>query len=278
MALVSVHERLAALAANRTAGAAELLAEALDIFFTARAAHADMREIAHAVCEAQPTMAPLWNAAAAATAADPERLNQFAERVRRAPATLARYAAAHFTEDDHMHPLHVVTISFSSSVVVALEAIRSIRLLSVSCSESRPALEGRRLAARLAAAGVPVTYFSDAAIAHSLSSADAVIVGADAIAASSFLNKSGTRMLAAAAAQQGIPVYVAATRDKFVGEELSARLVIRIGDQHEVWADPPSGVDVRNPYFESTPLDLVTAVICDIGVLGTGMIADVCEH
>ena len=276
MALVSVHERLAALAANRTAGAAELLAEALDILFTARAAHADMREIARAVCEAQPTMAPLWNAAAAA--ADPERLNRFAERVRRAPATLARYAAAHFAEDDPTRPLHVVTISFSSSVVVVLEAIRGVRPLSVSCSESHPALEGRRLAAHLASTSVPVIYFGDAAIGHALTGADAVIVGADAVAPSWFLNKSGTRMLAAAAAQQGVPLYVAATRDKFVDQELSARLVIRNGNPGEVWADPPSGVDVRNPYFESTPLDLVTALISDIGILGTGMVPDVCEH
>ena len=278
MALVSVHERLAALAANRTAGAAELLAEALDILFTARAARSDMREIARAVCEAQPSMAPLWNAAAAATAGDPERLNQFAERVRRAPATLARYAAAHFADDDPTRPLHVVTISFSSTVVVVLEAIRSVRPLSVSCSESHPALEGRRLAAQLAATALPVTYFGDAAIGHALTGADAVIVGADAIAPSWFLNKSGTRMLAAAAAQQGVPVYVAATRDKFVRQELSARLVIRNGNPGEVWADPPGGVDVRNPYFESTPLDLVTAVLSDIGVLGTGMVPDVCEH
>ena len=278
MALVSVHERLAALAADRAGGAAELLAEALDILFTARAAHADMREIARAVCEAQPTMAPLWNAAAAATAGDPERLDRFAERVRRAPATLARYAAAHFAEDDLQRPLHVVTISFSSSVVVVLEAIRGVRPLSVSCSESHPALEGRRLAAHLASTALPVTYFGDAAIGHALTGADAVIVGADAIAPSWFLNKSGTRMLAAAAAQQGVPLYVAATRDKFVGQELSARLVIRNGDPCEVWADPPSGVDVRNPYFESTPLDLVTALISDIGILGTGMVPDVCEH
>lgn len=278
MALVSVHERLAALAANRTAGAAELLAEALDILFTARAAHADMREIARAVREAQPTMAPLWNAAAAATAGDPERLNQFAERVRRAPATLARYAAAHFAEDAPTRPLHVVTISFSSSVVVVLEAIRGVRPLYVSCSESHPALEGRRLATHLASTSVPVTYFGDAAIGHALTGADAVIVGADAVAPSWFLNKSGTRMLAAAAAQQGVPLYVAATRDKFVGQELAARLVMRNGHPGEVWADPPSGVDVRNPYFESTPLDLVTALISDLGILGTGMVPDVCEH
>ena len=171
-----------------------------------------------------------------------------------------------------------MTISSSSSVAVALTAIRATRPLHVSCSEGRPALEGRRLAADLAGLGVPVTFFADAAIAHALSDADAVLVGADAIAASSFLNKSGTRMLAAAASQQGVPVYVVASRDKFVGRELAARLVIRSGAPGEVWDAAPPGVAVQNPYFESTPLDLVTAVISDMGILGTGMIPDVCEH
>jgi translation initiation factor 2B subunit (eIF-2B alpha/beta/delta family) len=278
MALLPLPERLAALAADRSRGAAELLAEALDILLAARSAHADMHDIARAVCEAQPTMAPLWNAARAALADDPERLNQFAERVRRAPAALARFAAAHFADDDRKRPLHVVTLSYSSSVVIVLEAIRTTRPLHVTCSESRPALEGRRLAAQLALTGTPVTYFADAAIGHALHGADAVVVGADAIASFWFLNKSGTRMLAAAATQQGVPLYVVATRDKFAGPELAARLALRHGDPGEVWAEPPVGVDVRNPYFESTPLDLVTAVISDIGVLGAGMIPDVCEH
>src|SRR6185503_7979956 len=175
-------------------------------------------------------------------------------------------------------PLHLVSISCSGSVVVAVKAIQAARTVRVSCSESRPALEGRRLAAELVAAGIAVTYFSDAAIADALGSADAVLVGADAIAATWLLNKTGTRMLAAAATQQGVPVYVVASRDKFVGQELAARLVIRSGDPAEVWDSAPRGVDVRNPYFELIPLDLVTAVISDVGILGTGMIPDVCEH
>jgi translation initiation factor 2B subunit (eIF-2B alpha/beta/delta family) len=277
MAPLPIPERLAALAADSTSGAAELLTEALDILFAARAAGADMRNVARAVCEAQPTMAPMWNAAAAAVSDDPERLNRFAERVRRAPAALARNAAAHFADDGPRRPLHVVTISYSSSVIAALDAIRRARPVHVSCSESRPALEGRRLSEHLAA-HVPVRYFGDAAIGHALEHADAVLVGADAVAPLWFLNKSGTRMLAAAATHQGVPVYVAATRDKFVSEALAARLVVRSGGANEIWENAPAGVDVRNPYFESTPLDLVAAVISDIGVLGTGMIPDVCEH
>ena len=280
--------RIEALRTNRTSGASAIVQEATAILLAARAARADIDSIARLIRNAQPSMAPVWNAAAAALSDNPDRLNQFAERLRRAPAAIARFAAAHFSGEldepappkrrRSETPMHVATLSHSSSVLVALHAIREARPLAVSCSESRPALEGRRLAIDLAAAGVPVTFFSDSAIAHALDLADVVMVGADAIAPSWFLNKSGTRMLAAAAAQRGVPVYVIASRDKFVGQRAADDLVIRSGDSAEIWAEAPSGIDVRNPYFESTPLDLVTAVISDVGILGTGMIPDVCEH
>jgi translation initiation factor 2B subunit (eIF-2B alpha/beta/delta family) len=284
-----LNRRIDALAADRTTGASGIVAKALDILTAAKASDIDLPEVTEALCLAQPTMASVWNAATAALSHDPTRLTQFAERVRRAPDAIARFAASHFTEDVSQGPLHVVSISCSGSVVVALKAIRATRTVRVSCSESRPALEGRRLAAELAAVGIPVTYFSDAAVAHALGpanlaaaqargGANVVLVGADAIAPAWFLNKTGTRMLAAAATQQGVPVYVVASRDKFVGRELAARLVIRSGEPAEVWDSPPDGVDVRNPYFELIPFDLVTAVISDVGILGTGMIEDVCEH
>jgi translation initiation factor 2B subunit (eIF-2B alpha/beta/delta family) len=162
-------------------------------------------------------------------------------------------------------------------VVTLLEATATRRDLRISCSESRPALEGRRLAARLASSGIAVTVFSDAAIGQPLGVADGMIVGADAVAADWFLNKSGTRMLAAAAGQQGVPVYVVATRDKFVGHGVAARLAMREGAPAEIWETPPPGVTVRNPYFEPVPLELVTSLITDLGVLGAGMAAEVCR-
>ena len=287
--LIELNRRIDALATDRTTGASGIVAKALDILAAAKTSNIDLREVAKALCLAQPSMASVWNAAEAALSDEPNRLTEFAERVRRAPDAIARYAAKHFAEDVSERPLHAVTLSCSGSVVIALKAIRAIRTVHVSCSESRPALEGRRLAAELIAAGIRVTYFTDAAIAqaldpadsaaaHARGGADVVLVGADAITATWFLNKTGTRMLAAAATQQGVPVYVIASRDKFVGRELAARLVIRSGEPAEVWDSPPDGVDVRNPYFESIPLDLVTGVISDLGILGTGMIPDVCEH
>jgi methylthioribose-1-phosphate isomerase len=132
------------------------------------------------------------------------------------------------------------------------------------------------MAERLAAARVSVTFFTDAAIAHALEGADAVVIGADAVTPAWFLNKSGTRLLAAAATQQGVPVYVCATRDKFLSTPLAARLTIREERPDEIWPAPPPNVSVHNRYFEPTSLDLVTAVISDLGVLGAGVVPDAC--
>jgi translation initiation factor 2B subunit (eIF-2B alpha/beta/delta family) len=231
----------------------------------------------------------VWNASleALASGRSPDRFERFAQRVARSAHALRRFAlecfavdAASVSKEDlesDVPQLRLVTLSFSSSVVTVIEALAAQRQVAVSCSESRPALEGRRLAAALSADGLHVTYFGDGAIGHALSEADAVLLGADAIGPEWFMNKSGTRMLGAAASSQGVPVYLAATRDKFVTRSLASHLKCRDGATAEVWDAPPSGVTVRNPYFEATPLDLVTAVISDVGVLGAAVVPDVCE-
>jgi ribose 1,5-bisphosphate isomerase len=277
---VELDQRICRVAADRDAGASELLDEVIAILRSALASGGPIGPVAQRVCRAQPSMAPVWNAALAAVAAAdaPERFERFAQRIARGPAALTRFAVHLFAGDAPASPLRVVTLSFSRSVLLVLESLARTRALHVACSESRPAREGRRLASRLAAAGTPVIFFSDAAIAHALASADAVLVGADAIAPDWFFNKSGTRMLAAAAAQQGVPVYVMATRDKFVSGDVAGRLTVKEGAPGEIWDAPPPGVTVRNPYFEPTPLDLVASVVSDIGILGVGMVPDVCAE
>jgi translation initiation factor 2B subunit (eIF-2B alpha/beta/delta family) len=52
--------------------------------------------------------------------------------------------------------------------------------------------------------------------------------------------------------------------------------LIRDESPDEIWPSPPAGVTVRNRYFERIPLDLIAAVISDLGVLGTGMVPDAC--
>jgi translation initiation factor 2B subunit (eIF-2B alpha/beta/delta family) len=138
-------------------------------------------------------------------------------------------------------------------------------------------MEGRTLAARLAAGGIKVACMTDAALGQGLASADAVLVGADAVSAGWFLNKAGTRMLAAAAAADGVPMYVVASRDKFASPAVAERLILREGASTEVWSDPPPGVTVRNTYFDPTPLDAVTGIISDTGILDASMAREVCD-
>lgn len=279
---------IARLTADRESGASEILEEALGILAHARASGEPIGTVVRALCRAQPSMASIWNAGIEALAAedDPSRFDRFAQRVARARGALARFARECFSLESAGPvprslagggPLSLVTLSFSQSVVAVVDAVRQLRPVRVSCSEGRPALEGRRLASEIASLGVPVMCYGDAAIGHALAAADAVLVGADAITPDWLLNKVGTRMLAAAALQKGIPVYVAATRDKFVSQALGARLVIRDGLPKEIWDTPPPGVDVRNPYFEPTPLELVATIISDFGLLGAGMVPEVCE-
>jgi translation initiation factor 2B subunit (eIF-2B alpha/beta/delta family) len=254
-----------------------LLARALRVLRQALADHLEIAPVALALCRAQPTMAPLWNAGleAVAAAGSLEAFDRVIQRATRATTALSRFGVA-CLEDAGSRSLSLVTISSSGTVLALLDALSRSRRLQVACAEGRPALEGRRLAAELASRDIAVSVYSDAAIGHALATSDVVLVGADAVTTTSFLNKSGTRMLVAAAAQQGRSVYVVATRDKFLHPTASPRLSIREGEPGKIWETAPAGVSVRNPYFEETPLDSVTGIISDIGVLAPGMIPDAC--
>jgi methylthioribose-1-phosphate isomerase len=104
-----------------------------------------------------------------------------------------------------------------------------------------------------------------------------LLVGADAISGEAWINKVGTRFLAAAAHHRGLPVHVLATADKLVMPGLWPHLAQRTAPAEEVWPAAPDGIRVRNPYFEAIPMDLATTVITDLGVLGIDMVPDACR-
>ncbi len=279
-ALAAAIERLGA---DTTSGASELVPLAVQALRgAARLDPALAADVARAVGKAQPSMASVWRAALAALrdAGQPGALDEFERRWRRAGAAMVRTAADHLTRGAG-GSLHVVTWSFSGSVAACLREVGGQTALRVSCAEGRPALEGRRLAAALAAEGIPTAIFTDAGIGEALSHgpgrADVVLLGADAVTPDWALNKCGSGMLAAAAARVGVPVYVAATRDKFLDARAARLLQIVEHDPSGVWEEPPPGVTVRNIYFERLPIDLLTGVITDAGTLAGAMIAEACR-
>jgi methylthioribose-1-phosphate isomerase len=157
----------------------------------------------------------------------------------------------------------------------ALGVIRSARDkgISVVACETRPYLQGARLTAwECLQEGIPCTLITDNMAGHMMSrkEIDLVIVGADRIAANGdTANKIGTYTLAVLARRHGLPFYVAAPLSTFDAKIADGSLIpIEERPADEVtgyrgtrWA--PQGVAVRNPAFDITPAQLITAIICE---------------
>jgi methylthioribose-1-phosphate isomerase len=161
----------------------------------------------------------------------------------------------------------------------ALGVIRSSREkgISVYACETRPYLQGARLTAwECVQEDIPCTLITDNMAGHLMNRGDVslVIVGADRIAANGdTANKIGTYTLAVLARRHGLPFYVAAPLSTFdFGTADGAAIPIEERPADEVtgyrgmrWA--PQGIAVRNPAFDVTPAELITAVICEKGVV-----------
>jgi methylthioribose-1-phosphate isomerase len=149
--------------------------------------------------------------------------------------------------------------------------------LEVYADETRPLLQGARLTAwELSQAGIPVTVLTDSMAGSLLRTGkiDAVIVGADRIAANGdAVNKIGTYPLAVLARFHKVPFYVAAPSSTFdlslkCGDEIpiEERCRDEVANPHGVCVVPVAA-QVMNPAFDSTPADLITAIITDLGVV-----------
>lgn len=156
-------------------------------------------------------------------------------------------------------------------VVRALHERGSLRRVYVD--ETRPLLQGSRLTAwELAQLGIDHTVVVDAAgpsvLARGL--ADAVVVGADRIAANGdVINKIGTYPLALAAARAGVPFLVAAPESTIdLRSPSGASVEIEVRDAAEIvhigqMVVAPDGTDTLNLAFDVTPADLVTAIVTE---------------
>ena len=155
----------------------------------------------------------------------------------------------------------------------ALGVIRALHasgaLSHVIVGETRPLLQGARLTCwELGQLGIEHQLACDGAGPFLISRglADAVVVGADRVAANGDVaNKIGTYGLALAARQAGIPFVVAApesTIDEETPSGASIPLELRADEEITVPAAPP-GTKALNFAFDITPAELVTALITE---------------
>jgi len=165
--------------------------------------------------------------------------------------------------------------SWGTALGIIRSAVQAGKKVNVIACETRPLLQGARLTAwELSRDKIPVTVITDSMAAHVMrtSKIDAIIVGSDRITGDAVFNKIGTYMHAVLARYHGIPFYVAAPLSTFdmtrkardvVIEERGREEIATIGNRTFI----PSVVPVKNPAFDATPMELVTAIITEKGII-----------
>ena len=176
----------------------------------------------------------------------------------------------------HCNTGALATAGWGTALGVIRRAHQLGRDIRVLADETRPVLQGARLTAwELQRDGIPVEVIADnmAGALMSRGQIQAAIVGADRITRrGDVANKIGTYTVAVLCAYHKIPFFVAAPWSTIDLSMISgAEIPIEQRDFDEVHFHggarmTPAGVGARNPAFDVTPAELVTAIITERGV------------
>jgi len=177
----------------------------------------------------------------------------------------------------HCNAGALATAGHGTALGVIRSAVEAGKRISVIADETRPFLQGARLTAwEMVQENIPVTLITDNMAGHLMSRGeiDAVVVGTDRVAANGDVaNKIGTYMVAVLARRHGIPFYVAcplSTIDLNIADGMEIPIEERAADEVTGFRDcqwAAEGVSVRNPAFDVTPAELVSALITEKGVV-----------
>lgn len=177
----------------------------------------------------------------------------------------------------HCNAGGLATSDYGTALAVIYAAEEAGKHLSVYADETRPLLQGARLTAwELQQRGVEVTVICDSMAAQVMreKKIGAVITGADRIAANGDVaNKIGTYQVALVAAAHEIPFYVAAPSNSFdLTLSSGEQIPIEQRDPSEIThgfgrQTTPDAIKIYNPAFDVTPAHLITAIICERGII-----------
>jgi translation initiation factor eIF-2B subunit delta len=255
-------------------GAAELARRGAKLLLDAlkRGRADEIRALGKALVDAQPAMAPMLNLVnhlfhAIESLQDPQAIKEkgraavqgFLDDLCTAPEKIKEHTLGLLKGKRG-----VMTHSYSSTVLGVLEHARGIEVI---CPEARPLGEGLRTAKELGAKGIRVRLVTDFAALSLVGECDLVMVGADAITLAGIVNKTGTYGLALAAREKRIPFYVLAGKEKFLPRPFSDAIRIEKNDPKEITQESIPNVVVENRYFDLTPLDLVSGVVTQEGMI-----------
>ena len=276
---------------DKTHGASQLARQAVKVLkVAAERSHADsvdqflleQKEIGGRLMLVRPAMAPVFNIvsrllgtiAGKSTEMDLDSIrrltisksDEVVTHSLQAIAQIAEYGSGLIADSDR-----IMTHSYSSTVVAVLKrAFTKHRNIEVIATRSGPGRTGERIAQQLGLYGIPVTFIDDVAMGLYISTVNKVVVGADRVCADGkVVNGIGTYQLALAAARTSIPFYVLCETLKFDPRLRGDEVDLEEKDPSEV-VEPgslPPEVRVKNPYFDITPLELVSGIVTENGLL-----------
>ncbi len=177
----------------------------------------------------------------------------------------------------HCNAGGLATAGYGTALGVLYAAWERGKRFHVYVDETRPLLQGARLTAwELAKREIPHTLLCEGAAASLFAAGkvDAVIVGADRIAANGDVaNKIGTLGLAVLCEKFGRPLYVAAPWSTFdLGMPSGLGIPIEERSCEEVSSfcglpTAPEGTRAYNPAFDVTPASMIAAIITERGAV-----------
>ena len=174
----------------------------------------------------------------------------------------------------HCNAGRLACVGWGTALGVVRSACAAGKQIHVYSCETRPLHQGSRLTAwELSSDKIPVTLICDSMSGSLMRKGmiNKVIVGADRITRDVVFNKIGTYSHAVLAKHHKIPFYVAAPLSTFDRQHEESDIIVEMRDPDEICTLggtrlAPHGIDVYNPAFDATPLELVSGLITEKGV------------
>lgn len=198
----------------------------------------------------------------------------------REKVTVADEVIAHKANDKIADGDVIMTFAKSSIVQKTLvEAFRRGKKFRVIVVDSRPLLEGKKLARALADLGIKVQYSLTHGISHVVRHATKVFLGAHAMMSTGLYSRVGTALVAMSAREFNVPVVVCCESikltervalDSFVHNEVAPAEELIIHDKSasplSKWEDVPK-LQLLNLMYDLTPADHIDMVVTEYGII-----------
>ncbi|MFW9880005.1 MAG: translation initiation factor eIF-2B [Candidatus Thorarchaeota archaeon] len=200
--------------------------------------------------------------------------NLYCDILQTSKKRIAEIGARRIPDVERNDDFIIMTHCHSSIVTqILLEAKKQGKNFKVINTETQPRLQGRKTSQELLNAGIEVIHVIDSAMRWAVKhyQVDIIIIGADSITSEgTIINKIGSRLLALVAHEEHVPFYVASPLLKYNPEtNLGILETIEMRDPKEIWENPPEGIKILNPAFETVSRRYIDGLITEVGIFAS---------